>query len=313
MSVEDFINETTARIQPLNTDYYRAMWEAATTGTEAANQVEKEGQAAVMRFWADTDLYAAAKQHHESGLSDPLLARLVKVIYLEAAKFQQDQATIERIAELEASVRQEYYNFRARVNGKEVSDNELDQILGESEDSDEVRRAWEASKQVGARVADHLRELARVRNAAARAQGFRDHFHLALTVEEIDEGFLLQLFSDLEAAAGGPFKALKAELDQRRAAHFGIAVSDLRPWHYADRFFQETPPLGDVDFDSVFVDQDPTALSTTTYDGLGLEVRDILKRSDLFERQGKNQHAFCIDIDRQGDIRTLNNLQPNHR
>jgi peptidyl-dipeptidase A len=44
-----------------------------------------------------------------------------------------------------------------------------------------------------------------------------------------------------------------------------------------------------------------------------MEVRDILERSDLYARSGKNQHAFCLDLDREGDIRTLNNLEPNHR
>ena len=29
----------------------------------------------------------------------------------------------------------------------------------------------------------------------------------------------------------------------------------------------------------------------------------------MFERPGKNQHAFCINIDRQKDVRTLNNVQ----
>lgn len=41
-----------------------------------------------------------------------------------------------------------------------------------------------------------------------------------------------------------------------------------------------------------------------------LDVREILKRSDNFERPGKNQHAFCMNIDREGDVRTLNNLKP---
>src|SRR3990172_1947575 len=71
--------------------------------------------------------------------------------------------------------------------------------------------------------------------------------------------------------------------------------------------------MGEVDMDALFADKDPVQLATTTYDGLGMDVRDILARSDLYARAGKNQHAFCTDIDREGDIRTLNNLQPNHR
>jgi peptidyl-dipeptidase A len=38
-------------------------------------------------------------------------------------------------------------------------------------------------------------------------------------------------------------------------------------------------------------------------------VRDVLERSDLYARPGKNQHAFSIHVDREGDVRTLNNLE----
>ena len=312
--VERLINETLEHFKPLYKSYNEAGWDAATTGTEEANWREKERQAELMRFWADPGRYALAKRLHESGAAaDPLSARQVKVIYLAAAKAQQDEATIQRLTQLEAEVRQEYYNFRAKVDGKELSDNQLDEILSKGKDSSEVERAWEASKQVGAQVADRVRELARVRNAAARAQGFRDHFLKSLTLDEIDEGMLLSTFEALEAATRAPFASVKAEIDRDRAARFGVAVSDLRPWHYGDRFFQQAPEMGGVDMDALFADKAPTVLATTTYDGLGMEVRDILARSDLYARPGKNQHAFCTNIDHEGDIRTLNNLVPNHR
>ena len=47
------------------------------------------------------------------------------------------------------------------------------------------------------------------------------------------------------------------------------------------------------------------------YAGIGLPVESILAKSDLYEREGKNPHAFCTDIDRQGDVRILCNLSNN--
>jgi len=46
------------------------------------------------------------------------------------------------------------------------------------------------------------------------------------------------------------------------------------------------------------------------YDGMGLETRHLLDRADLRPRPGKDQHAFCLDIDRAGDIRVLANVAP---
>ncbi len=54
-------------------------------------------------------------------------------------------------------------------------------------------------------------------------------------------------------------------------------------------------------------------LTIRTFDGVGLDVRDVIERSDLAPRERKNQHAFCIDIDRDGDVRVLSNNVPGAR
>jgi peptidyl-dipeptidase A len=54
------------------------------------------------------------------------------------------------------------------------------------------------------------------------------------------------------------------------------------------------------------------ALAGRTVEGLGLEAEAILARSDLYPRDGKNQHAFCIDVDRAGDVRILANVVETH-
>jgi peptidyl-dipeptidase A len=169
------------------------------------------------------------------------------------------------------------------------------------------------SKQVGQQVAEDVRELARLRNAAARAQGYRDHFHRSLILDEIDEQELLALFDDLEKQSREPFTRLKEQIDEALSSRFDVDRAQLRPWHYGDRFFQEGPQLGEADLDSLVADRDIEQLAVATYTGLGMEVGSILSRSDLYPRAGKNQHAFCTHIDREGDIRTLNNLQPTHR
>ena len=65
--------------------------------------------------------------------------------------------------------------------------------------------------------------------------------------------------------------------------------------------------------DHLFAGADLEALTLRTYDGLGLDVRHVLAHSDLYARDGKSQHAFCIDIDRDGDVRVLCNVEPSER
>lgn len=309
-----FIEKTVSALKPLYKAHTSAIWESATTGSDTAAQAEKDAQAKMMQFWADPHRFATAKEL-DAGLetSKPEVTRQIKLIYLAAAKAQQDEATIEKLTELETQVRHSYYNYRAIIDGEPVSDNELDSILKSSNGTSKVQEAWEASKQIGEQVEENVRKLAEVRNDAAQSQGYRDHFQKSLELNEIDENDLMSLFERLADVSSSPFESLKSEIDQSRADHFGITVDELMPWHYGDRFFQTPPELGEVSVDTYFEDKDPKELALLTYDGIGLEVRDILLRSDLYERPGKNQHAFCIDMDREGDVRTLNNLEASHR
>jgi peptidyl-dipeptidase A len=63
--------------------------------------------------------------------------------------------------------------------------------------------------------------------------------------------------------------------------------------------------------DRFYSGRDLVALTREFYAGLGLPVDDVLERSDLFEREAKDQHAYCTDIDRLGDVRVLANVRPN--
>ena len=139
-----------------------------------------------------------------------------------------------RIVELESSVDLRFSRHRGLVGGVEVGDTEIKRILRQSDDPAERREAWEASKTVGAEVADDVRELARLRNEAARALGHRDWFALSLSTDELDEQKLIDTLAEADRVTAEPFARWKSALDERLAARFGCAVSELRPWHYAD-------------------------------------------------------------------------------
>ncbi|MBI3241431.1 MAG: M2 family metallopeptidase [Chloroflexi bacterium] len=310
---EQFIEEVTAAWRRLEAGRNQAEWEVATTGAPEATERLAQAEVALKRYFANPERFATAKALVESGSPDPVIARQLKLIYLEGIKSQGDDASVRRLAELEAKLNDAFSNFRAEYKGRKVSDNEIDDVLANSKSPDDAREAWEASKRIGPLAAGTIREAARLRNQMAQALGYRDHFVKALAVEEIEETELLALFDRLDKATATPFAAVKAEIDSRRAGWFGLAVSELQPWHFGDRFFQAAPKLGDVDMDEFFADKDVVELALHTYDSLNMNTREILARSDLYAREGKNQHAFCIDMNRDGDVRTLNNLQPNRR
>jgi peptidyl-dipeptidase A len=298
------------RLQPVARDLALAWWNLNVEATDEHARARVKADLAYTDVLADRELFARVEQARRTANGD-VGARRLDLIHDLMLPHQVPDALRERIAELEAAVETRYSRHRGVVGGREVDDNEIKRILRESDDVRERREAWEGSKTVGAAVADDVRELARLRNEAARTLGHRDWFALSLATDEMDEGRLRETLAAADRVTAEPFARWKSDLDERLAARFGCAVPDLRPWHYADPFFQEVPSEGGVDLDPLFAAQDVVALAERTLEGIGLDVGSILAQSDLYPRPGKCQHAFCIDVDREGDVRVLANVVPN--
>jgi peptidyl-dipeptidase A len=299
------------RLRPLERARNAAWWDLNTEATDEHTRRLAETELALSDALADKQLYADVQSALGGGSADGDGRRLelLRNLMLE---HQIPDGLRTRKVELEAEIEARFSRHRGTIRGEEVDDNEIKRILRESDDVAERKEAWEASKTVGAAVADDVRELARIRNEAARSLGYRDWFALSLEIDELSEERLLQTLADCDTATAEPFVRWKAELDSRLAERFGCAVAELRPWHYADPFFQEPPPDGGINLDPIFEGRDVVQLAQRTFEGVGLEVAEIISRSDLFPRVNKCQHAFCIDVDRSGDVRVLANVTDNH-
>jgi peptidyl-dipeptidase A len=311
--VAAFIQGHEAAVRPLEKALNEAAWQLAVTGEDRWKEEAVRLGIARRSLYADPVGYRSLQEWHAhlAGLPDPLLARQVQELFLEFRASQMDRETLEALERLEAEAEQRFDTFRSTLNGRPVTANALEEILRVSDDVALRQQAWEASQQIGPEVAPLIREMVRLRNRVARGMGFSDHYAFALETQELTEARLFALLDELDRRTARPFFPEKARLDAEVCARFGVSEGALRPWHYADPFFQRPPPGRDLNLDPLFAGADLPALVVASFDGLGLEVRDILARSDLFEKPGKSQHGFCTDIDREGDIRILCNLVGN--
>jgi peptidyl-dipeptidase A len=214
--------------------------------------------------------------------------------------------------QLEKALESRFNQFRAQLDGRSVTDNELVDVLRQSDDIAQRRRAWEASKQIGPEVEADLLSLVRLRNEGARQLGFANYYSMSLELDELDERELFDLFDELERETTPLWREYKGALDKRLAQRLGVGEDALRPWHYADPFFQEAPPA-EVSLDPFYSNQDLVVLTERYFAAIGFPLRELIDRSDLFERPGKCQHAFCMSMDRAGDVRVLCNVRPTER
>ncbi len=310
--LQSFLLDFEKRLAPVERASGEAWWNLATTGTaEAQEEVVRAGKE-YNRLFADPEEYRKVEGWHEErgDLESPLLRREVEVLYRMFAGRQGEPAILGRIEELEAEANAVYSNHRAVVGGEEIGENEVREILRSSGDESPRLEAWEASKIVGREVEGTVRELARLRNQLAREQGHENHYARALDLQEIDAGELERVMDELQSATDAPFRELKGTLDSDVREKFGVEA--VMPWHLPDPFFQEAPEEEGLDADGYFAGRDLEGVTRRTYDALGLDVRGVISRSDLYERSGKDQHAFCITIGREYpyDTRVLSNTRP---
>jgi peptidyl-dipeptidase A len=310
------VEEYAGWVEPHHLQRNLAWWQASALGDLDASKRLAELDACWLQRHADPETYARLRawdQDPGAARLPRLVRRQLHLITLAYARSQQDPRSIERTTRLEQELRDTFNTFRASLDGTAVDDNALDQVLRESRSSTDLRAAWEASKQIGTLVADRLLELVRLRNQAAVSQGHASDWEKRLATSEVDPVQLCWLMERVYADTEAAFSAEKSALDRSSAARYGVALAELRPWHFQDRFFQTAPPLYAPAMDRYYEARDLVASGVRTYDGLGLETRSILERSDLFPRPGKSQHAFAVYVDRHDDIRILCNLAPSAR
>ena len=309
-----FIKEFVDRHRPLEKANNIAWWEASTTGRDEDFQQKQEAQNRLDAMLADPVQFQRLNTIRESGrIKDKLIKRQIEVMYLQCLEKQVDPLLLREMNAKSNSIEKAFNTHRPKVADEELSSNEVRAILLKSDSSEKRQAAWIASKGVGAVVEKDLLELVRLRNKAARELGYENYHVLKMFLAEQDQAQILKLFDQLDDLTREPFRLAKAEIDVKLAEKCGIKVEGLRPWHYHDPFFQESPAVFGADLDAIYRKQDVLKLCRTFYTGVDLPIEDVLERSDLFEKAGKSPHAFCTDIDRDGDVRVLANVVPSER
>lgn len=306
-----FIHKHEKKVRGLEMEANLAWWEANISGKDKDFQRKEKAQNRIDEALSNPMMFADLKEIRSLPLSDSLLKRQIEVLYLQYLEKQISPSVLRKMVRKSNQVERAFNVYRAKVNGRELTQNDVVLVLKSSKNSEDRQRVWEASKRVGVGVEKDLKELIKLRNEAARVLGFKHYHDMMLFLHEQNPQSILRLFDELEALTREPFKKLKAEIDKILAERYGIRVEDLAPWHYSDLFFQEVPAVFDAELDELYQKEDILKFCRQFYAGIGLPIDDVIARSDLYEKKGKSPHAFCTDIDRSSDVRVLANIVPN--
>jgi peptidyl-dipeptidase A len=299
------------KIEELETRFNAAYWDSQVEASAENDGARVEIELELRALKGDPANLDQVEAMLARSVHDPLIRRQLEILKLVLTGEQMSDAERAEVVRISTAIESEFASYRPTIDGERWDDNRIDVALTKSHDSDHRKRVWYASKEIGGLVSDRVRELARVRNTVARNLGFDDFYRMELELQEIEEDWLFRVMDDLEQLTGTPFKAWKTDLDEGLAERFG--TGDLRPWHYADPFFQELPPDSKLDLDALFTRASAEELAKRTFDAWDIDLEAVLASSDLYPRDRKCQHAFCISVDRKDDVRVLANVVPGER
>lgn len=308
MEEENCIGSISSAMQKKMQQLYQALWIFETTGSKDAQDLYTSLQCELKSLLSNEECYQAllSKKTVEQ---NPIASRSIDILLLAMQENRLPVDLLEKIAHKESELMASFITFRADFENNKVSDNDLLTILKTEKKVERRQACWEASKQIGMELAPKIKELVIIRNQAAHRLGYSDFYDMQLKLQEIDKTKLFATLEELKEQSNQAYNETLKEINTHLSKRFKVSETSLGPWAWADPFCQEDPILDDS-FDALVADVDFIDIAKQFYKAMQLPIDDILKQSDLLERPGKNQHAFCISMDRAKDVRILTNLRP---
>ena len=314
MELKELLTKIENEIKPLRTESAIAMWNGSISGNEADFKISSEAQEKLTAYLSDKGIFNELKNYKESGkIKDSVLSRELDIVYNAFLSNQADIEILNKIIEKSTNLERMYGEYRATLKGKSINDNDVENILRNSTNNRELEEVWESHKGIGKVVEKELIEIVKLRNIVAQSLGFDNYHTMSLKLSGQDPEQITALLDELDSLTSGAFAELKDEMDEAFSQRYKVKKENLMPWHYQGRYFQEAPNLYPIDLDKYYEGKDLEKLTSDFYTSIGLDINRMLANSSLYPQPGKNQHAFCIDIDGEGDVRVLCNLASNEQ
>lgn len=299
---------------PMYTHSGESYWTASLTGKAEDWEKYENANKKINKFLSNKDAFAKIKKIKESNeIKEEIPKRELEMMYLSFLGYQVDPAKLDKMTEMSANIEKKFNNFRAEYNGKKLTDNDVLDIMKKSNDNKELEGVWTSQKKIALQVNSDIKELVKLRNETAKELGFKNYHDMSLRLSEQDPEAILKLFNELDELTKDSFAKQKDLIDKIFSERYKIPKESLMPWHYHDMFFQEAPKIYSLDYDKFFKGKNLEEITQKFYAGIGLDMATILAKSDLYQKEGKSQHAYCLPVNRIDDVRVLCNNVDNHR
>ena len=302
-----------------------ASWDAAVDVTPAHDAAAEATSRSFAAFTGHATVIAEARALLARRAElDPVTVIQLQRVLLNAAEAPMTNPALAR-ARIAAETAQDstLNSFTFHLGDQPISTNDLEQRLLTSTDLTERRALWEASKQSGPVLKPGLVALQKLRNGVAQELGYPDYFSLQFANYGLSTDEMLHLNDEFLRVLRPLYLQLHTWAKYELAKRYGQPVPKRIPAHWlANRWGQEWPALvAAANLDAHFARHPREWVARTAeefFTGLGFAPlpASFWQKSDLYPRavdapSHKSDHAYCYDVDLDGDVRGLLNIEAN--
>ncbi len=325
-----FLAAYTAEFQKLYTASSEAQWSSNThivegDDTNAKRTREADEQLAAFTGSVANIEAARALLAKKDALTDLQTKQLEGVLFRAASSPQTEAEIVKARIAAETAQTEKMYGFTYKLDGTEVSANDIDAGLRDEKDLAKRRKIWECSKEVGVGLRPGLIELRRLRNEVVRALGYRDYFSYMVSEYGMTTEDMAAKIEEINRELRPLFRELHTWTRHELAKRYNQAVPAQIPADWLpNRWGQDWSGLVDVagfDLDKALAAKQPEWLihqAESFYTSLGFPPlpKVFWETSSLYPAPSgaawkKNNHASAWHIDLDLNVRSLMSVESN--
>ncbi len=257
----------------------------------------------------------------------PLQVRqLKKILYLAAGGPESADKEVKELIKAGTAQTEKLYGYKFKLDGKEITPNDIDSLLAHATDTTIRLKAWEASKEIGKELKPGLMNLVGLRNKVVQGLGYPDYFTYMVSDYGMTKDEMMAMLKKFNKELYPLFSELHTYMRYELAKKYNAKeVPDFIPAQWlSNRWGQDWSEMVTVEglnLDSALKNKDAEWVARQGekfYVSLGFpQLPPVFwEKSSLYPvakdaGYKKNTHASAWHMDLEKSVRTLMSIVPN--
>lgn len=328
--VDRFLDQYNQTYQKLLIASAEASWKLNTyiqEGDTVTSKLAEDKEKAMAEFTGSRENILTAQKYltQKDLLTVLQVKQLQTILYAAGSNPESVKDIVDQKIKAGNEQMKKLYGYKYLLNNKEVTTNDLDDILRASNNLTDRLNAWNCSKEVGKDLKLGLSELQMLRNKSVQALDYKDFFEYQATDYGMDGAQMMQVCQQMIQDVWPLYRELHTWARYELASKYQQPVPEMLPAHWLpNRWGQDWTGLVDVkglNIDAVLKEKGAEWIvkqGEQFYVSLGFDSlpKSFYEKSSLYPLpEGssfkKNNHASAWHMDNDQDVRSLMSIEPN--